>query len=84
MYQTHTLHPSPAVDRRLLWRELWLGASGAADWWVRQRCFASSAAAMSVVSLLPRCLPLLPGVPASLSVGGQGCRLGKAKTISIT
>ena len=39
-----------AVDRQLLWRELWLGASGAADWWRRQRCFAASAAAMSVVS----------------------------------
>ena len=43
------LTPPRAVDRELLWREVWLGASGAADWWRRQRSFASSAAAMSLV-----------------------------------
>jgi hypothetical protein len=46
------------VDRQLLRRELWLGSGGAADWWARQRCFASSAAAMSMVSLkylVPAC-----------------------------
>lgn len=50
----HTSHPLlilAAGDRQLLWRELWLGAGGAADWWARQRSFAASAAAMSMVSL---------------------------------
>lgn len=49
-----------AVDRRLLWRELWAGSSGAADWWQRQRAFTSSAAAMSMVR--PCFLRWLPGV----------------------
>ena len=53
-------HPScpPAVDRQLLWRELWLGAGGPADWWRRQRAFAASTAAMSMVrrDRGPRCV----------------------------
>ena len=44
-----------AVDRQLLARELWLGSTGAVDWWRRQLSYAHSAATMSMVSraLLP-------------------------------
>lgn len=61
----------PAVDRQLLWRELWLGASGAAEWWKRQRRFAASAAAMSVVSAC--CAGFTPAAAAAKPVL-QRCR----------
>ena len=55
---TYCVPTHAAVDRQLLWREVWLGASGAADWLRRQRSFASSTAAMSMVSAAAAC-PLL-------------------------
>lgn len=55
-----------AADHQLLHRELWLGAGSGADWWHRQRGFASSVAAMSVVSCCCR-----------FRMGHYGCKAQK-------